>query len=754
LKRATLITLLLLLFCANQSVAQNVKWNTYRGKNHVKKGDFSRAIYFFNRALKKDSTHYPANIGLGRVYLYNYQVFDSALFYVDRALRNSGKDSSSFDLYDFANANRYNNNPEVAIKYYKHFRENYIIKKGINNPELDSLIDQSIQFCNRSKVALVNQNTDISVDNMDFYINSRESEYTPVYIENDSSLMFNARYKDLKSEKQFADYQYMENVYYFDFEESAASTFDESLGQGSHHAVVGKNPGSDTIVLFYQNILWVGSTFQKRLTEPVPLPENLSDFHFQPHGVFSTKQDTFYFSAMKTEFDNLDIYYSVKNENGEWSEPAKVPGKINTNFREDSPFLADNGKTMYFSSEGHNSSGGYDVFKSELINGEWSEPERMPYPINSAGHDIYFTLDQEGEFGYISSNRLGGFGLMDIYNVSMIPQPTFDCPLFENPSLIAELDISGSIDTGSVALQYEWVFEDGEKLFGPTVSKDFKQAGNHYIYINIKDIEGGQVEEEEVVEELVIDSINWIGFRHNTNYIVGDTAHLDASVSYIEGVDLNHCYWMLGDSILSVNQFKYDYALTETGVFPVSIQIYGSDGETSFSYCQTDTLVVRELDTTAIDTNIFVDNNNSNNNNDNGTNINTTDADSILNNGEKIELDFEPIYFAFDKSNIDEQAVSKLNKLISYLNANPEARLIIEGHTDAMGSNDYNEGLAIRRIEATVEYLKGKGVNMKRVYKTIGKGETDPAAPNVKPDGSDNFNGRKLNRRVEFQVVK
>ena len=56
----------------------------------------------------------------------------------------------------------------------------------------------------------------------------------------------------------------------------------------------------------------------------------------------------------------------------------------------------------------------YDIFKSELINGAWSKPERMPYPINSAGHDIYFTLDQKNEYGYLSSNRLGGFGLMDI----------------------------------------------------------------------------------------------------------------------------------------------------------------------------------------------------------------------------------------------------------------------------------------------------------------------------------------------------
>lgn len=751
------LTLLLLLFLIVSpelnTHAQGEKWNTYRAKNQVKKGDFSRAIYFFNKAIAADSTHYPANIGLGRVYLYNYQVFDSALYYVDRALKYSRKDSSEFDIFDYANALRLNNYPEKAIPQYERFKTNYILKKGINNPALDSLVNQNISFARNAAVSLGKPNTDISVDNMDFYINSRESEYTPVYIEDDSSLMYNARYKDLKSEKQFADYQYMENVYYFSFEESATSTFDESLGQGSHHAVVGKNPGSDSIVLFYQNKLWVGSTFEKRLTEQEPLPEELSDFYFQPHGVFTKNQDTLYFSAMKTEFDNLDIYYSVKN-NDSWSTPIKIPGKVNSEFREDSPFLADNGKTMYFSSKGHHSTGGYDIFKSQLINGEWSQPEPMPYPINSAGDDIYFVLDEKGEFGYLSSNRLGGFGLMDIYQVSMIPQPTFDCPSYENPELIAELDISESLDSSSVPLKYEWMFEDQTTLYGQTVEKEFQSPGEHYIYINIEDVNGGQIEKEEVVETLLIDSVDWIGFKHNREYIVGDTALLDASVSYIEGVEIKHYYWMLGDSILSINQPTYQYHLPKIGAYPVSVQMFGSDGEQSYSWCQTDTIYAVELDTTTIDTNIFAGNDTNNPDNNDGTSIDTSDADSILTNGEQIGLNIEPIYFGFDKHFISEQAVTKLNKLIAFLEANPKARVIIEGHTDGMGSDAYNILLANKRIDATVQYLKGKGIDMKRVYKTISKGEKDPAAPNVKKDGSDNFEGRKLNRRVEFQIVK
>jgi outer membrane protein OmpA-like peptidoglycan-associated protein len=97
----------------------------------------------------------------------------------------------------------------------------------------------------------------------------------------------------------------------------------------------------------------------------------------------------------------------------------KLNSNINTEYDEESPFIHDDGKTLYFSSKGHNSMGGYDIFKTVNGPGGWSKPENLGYPINSVGDDIYFTLAADGRIGFFSSEKEGGFGKQDLYTVTM-----------------------------------------------------------------------------------------------------------------------------------------------------------------------------------------------------------------------------------------------------------------------------------------------------------------------------------------------
>ena len=763
----SLLLFFILLFTVNtNSNAQNVSWNNFRGKNMVKKGDFERGLYFYRQSIKKDPQNYKANKEIGKMYLYTFQVFDSAFHYLDKAISLEKRDSNYYDYFDYANALRLSNQPEQAIPYYQLFYNGFVKGKNLDSPELETFITNNISFCeNAIRLAKTPDNI-ITISNMDFFINSKESEYTPVMIEEDSTIMFNARYKDLKNEKQFADYQYMENVYYFDLKESVASTFDENLGQGSHHAVVSKNIGSDTIVLFYQNVLWVGSSFQQRLNEQQPLPDNLKDFYFQPHGIFTRDNETFYFSAMKTETDNLDIYVSNKLSNGEWSDPEKIKGPINSDQAEDSPYLSKDEKTMYFSSKGHNSSGGYDIFKSHLIDGIWSEPVAMPVPYNSAGDDIYFTLSESEKYGYLSSNRMGGFGRMDIYRIQLTPIPTFDCPDYENIELLVEMDVSESIDTNSVPLIYTWNFEDGENFTGTAVSKTFRSPGEHLIRIDISDVNGGQVENDEVYEVVVIDSVDYIGFKSNVYYELGDTAILEANVSYIEGYQMTNFFWMVNNEIIDLDSNVLTVPINEDKPYVISLQIFGNNGMESISWCQSDSLFIKQpADTTNTnDTTLFAGNDNQNNtnsnengngNNDQNNYVNTDSVEIIVNSNTIVnDLSIKPIYFGFDKYDLTNRATKELDDLIAYLNANPNSSVILEGHTDALGESQYNINLAKKRIQSALAYLKSHDIKSERIIKTVSKGEASPAAPNTLEDGSDSVNGRKMNRRVEFIIVK
>ena len=119
--------------------------------------------------------------------------------------------------------------------------------------------------------------------------------------------------------------------------------------------------------------------------------------------------------------------------------------------------------------------------------------------------------------------------------------------------------------------------------------------------------------------------------------------------------------------------------------------------------------------------------------------------------GESKKIVLRGINFDFDKSNIKREFVPVLDEAAQILKDNPSVKVTIEGHTDSIGTDAYNEKLSERRANAVKHYLESKGVTASRLD-AVGKGEGDPVAPNTKPDGKDNPEGRAKNRRVELKV--
>ena len=120
-----------------------------------------------------------------------------------------------------------------------------------------------------------------------------------------------------------------------------------------------------------------------------------------------------------------DIFYVNKLPNGSWSKPTMLPASINTEFDEDYPFLHPNGKTLYFSSKGHNSMGGYDVFKT-TYNAEtqtWTKPENLEFPINSPDDDILFVTDSLEKTAFFSTGRYSPFGKLDVLKINTERRP-------------------------------------------------------------------------------------------------------------------------------------------------------------------------------------------------------------------------------------------------------------------------------------------------------------------------------------------
>ena len=118
--------------------------------------------------------------------------------------------------------------------------------------------------------------------------------------------------------------------------------------------------------------------------------------------------------------EDPNIYFSQINEVGVWSEPAKVPGLINTKGREESVFVHPDGQTLYFSSDGHPGMGGLDIFVSRLLkDGSWSKPVNLGYPINTSANENSIQVTAQGDIALMASNREGGKGGLDLYSFEL-----------------------------------------------------------------------------------------------------------------------------------------------------------------------------------------------------------------------------------------------------------------------------------------------------------------------------------------------
>ena len=150
---------------------------------------------------------------------------------------------------------------------------------------------------------------------------------------------------------------------------------------------------------------------KKKEKSVIYLPKNGQRIYFSSYG--------------ESEDKGRDIFFVNKLPNGSWSVPQVMPATINTEFDEDYPFLHPNGTTLYFSSKGHNSMGGYDIFKTTFDDGTqtWSNPINLDFPINSPDDDILFVTDSLEKTAYFSTGRYSPVGKIDVLKINTERRP-------------------------------------------------------------------------------------------------------------------------------------------------------------------------------------------------------------------------------------------------------------------------------------------------------------------------------------------
>jgi outer membrane protein OmpA-like peptidoglycan-associated protein len=335
---------------------------------------------------------------------------------------------------------------------------------------------------------------------------------------------------------------------------------------------------------------------------------------------------------------NMDIYISFRTDSG-WSEPVNLGDDINTPFSERSPFLHPDGRTLYFSSDGHAGLGRLDVFKSVRKSDtswtDWSEPVNLGRQINTPGDDWGYYIDPAGRnVYYAAKDRPGGFGGWDIYR--------FELPAAARPEPTA------------------------------TISGRIYSAGGEPIKAEIK------------WEDLA------------TGKEMGRLRSNPVNGSYFVAVPTGR---------------NYGFYAEKEGYYPASFSLDLRTADSSVAYIR---------------------------------NIEMTSAREMIDSAKSITIN--NLFFDFDQARLKPESYPELNRLAKFLKQNPGRMIEITGHTDSVGTRQYNIDLSLRRAEAVADYLERKGVDPQRLA-IRGEGAENPLSENTSETG------RSRNRRVEINFI-
>ncbi len=296
-------------------------------------------------------------------------------------------------------------------------------------------VERYISHCDNAK-EIIGKEVNVRVTNMGAPISTASSEAVPVISADESVMIFT--YTGLKSEggkrdpvgKPSEDGKYYEDVFITNMDEKdSVWTEPQSIGTNinsvEHDASIALSVDGQTLFIYKNDKRNKGDIYVSYLegtewTEPVPLKGDVNtNKSWEGSVTLSSDGKKIYFASDREGgLGGLDLYEASLNDEGEWTDIKNLGPSINTPFKEDAPFIHPDNKTLYFSSEGHTSIGGFDVFYAYKKEDGWDTPQNIGYPINTPGNDIYYVISADGERGYFSSNRADGFGEQDIYTVT------------------------------------------------------------------------------------------------------------------------------------------------------------------------------------------------------------------------------------------------------------------------------------------------------------------------------------------------
>lgn len=627
------------------------------------------------------------------------------------------------------------------------------------------------------------QNNEVKIENAG-KINSTNLEFSPSYYQN-GIVYATSRYNNGKRDDKINETFF--ELFYAELDEEGnlynPKPFSINVNSQLHEGPVTFSRDFKTMYFTRNNIkkglrkadskgvtrlkVYEGKRGSEDWEDIVELPFN-SDEYSVAHPTLSANGRNLYFASdMPGGFGGMDLYVVSKSEEGAWGNPVNLGSIINTSANEVFPFIHSSG-SLFFSSDGHDTMGGLDLFMANGVDADWREVVNLGSQYNSGYDDLGIVLDPDGTSGYFSSNRNGGNGKDDIYRFEVSEGVAGKT---KAKSIDATIKVYDERTTEVIEGAYIRIFEntaegymngdqslydavllpgetDGDLTF-KLVRKDKEALGNPDGISNGKGEAGyAFLGEKSYLIVVSKDGYESAEFKYET---VGNTGASIVEVPMRKAI----CIDMAG----TVRNKR-----TNTNIPNAIINIWnscdGSDKQIStnsngeFEYClqqgcdflikgykdayntEYEKITTNNSITSARTVNLLL----------NPTSVAAAPARTFV-AGSVIVL--ENIYYDFNKSHIRSGAARELDELYNLLSTYPSMQIELISHTDTRGSNDYNFKLSKRRAESAKQFLVKKGIASSRIN-SIGMGESQPRINCSRCSEEEHQN----NRRTEVRILQ
>ncbi len=480
-------------------------------------------------------------------------------------------------------------------------------------------------------------------------------------------------------------------------------------------------PGSGLMMDIYTYRTRPSYVWNKSTEEFFPYNADIdADTPFSTGHPYLTKDGmSMYFASDRPGgFGGFDIYVSYKTVHG-WSVPKNLGPEINTMGNEMCPFFTPSGR-LFFSSDWHEGYGAFDVFMSKQKSYGWGRVVNLGTNVNSPKDDLYFTFDESTNVGYVTSNRIGGKGYEDIYQVKKI---------------------------ADYGVESKMVLQVGDKF----------TFGNSYFRVNSTQLRNLDNQEMRAFVAQLLD---------NPTIAIKINGYTDSRGSASENLKLSKeragsLRRFLIDNGVDANRIRYQ-GYGETNL------LNGCRNNVRCSYSRhavnrrLEVIAYADLSPTLAVEAVSSNNYSFKNNSTTATVVKTNRPNSVLVAnvretvrkdhyaiGDKIEI--ANVYYEHGRSTVDHQRSEGLKELREILKEQPNVVIEIGAYTDATGSASYNMELSQKRAQSVRDYLIKSGIEASRL---IAKGYGETVILNHCKEGVQcTKEEHAVNRRTEFKVI-